>query len=69
MNRIINFFKNNATFKTVFIIAILYIGSKFIFGEEMGIIEIITTLLIILYIVWGFNLQFWKSKIKIDREE
>tara|TARA_R110002020_G_scaffold54229_17_gene151416 strand:- start:1136 stop:1345 length:210 start_codon:yes stop_codon:yes gene_type:complete len=69
MDKPINFFKKNNTLSTVSIIAIVYIGFKFIFGEGMGVIEIIISILTILFIVWGFNLQFWKTKRKIDREE
>ena len=69
MDKLINFLKKNATFSTVFIIAIVYVGINFIFRERMGVIEIIISILTILFIVWGFNLQFWKNKRKIDREE
>tara|TARA_R110000772_G_scaffold112311_2_gene216549 strand:- start:12 stop:221 length:210 start_codon:yes stop_codon:yes gene_type:complete len=64
-----NFFKNSATIITVLLIASVYVGVKLIFedGIEMG--EIIITLLVLLYLVWGFDLQFWKHKRKIDREE
>ncbi|OAD91662.1 hypothetical protein A7A78_11535 [Aequorivita soesokkakensis] len=69
MDKLINFLKKNATLSTVFIIAIVYVGINFIFRERMGAIEIIISILTILFIVWGFNLQFWKNKRKIDREE
>ena len=69
MYTLINFLKKNTTLSTVFIIAIVYVGINFILRDGMGIIEIIISILTILFIVWGFNLQFWKSKRKIDREE
>lgn len=69
MDKFINFLKKNPTISTVFIIAIVYIGINFIFRDGMGIIEVIISILTISFIVWGFNLQFWKSKRKIDREE
>ena len=49
---------------------VFYIGIKFVFEEGMGIAEIIITILTLLYFVWGFNLQFWKTnRKKINKKE
>lgn len=69
MNKFINFLRNSTTIKTVSIIAVTYISINFIFEDRMGIMEAAITFLTFLFFVWGFNLQFWKSKRKIDREE
>jgi hypothetical protein len=68
-DRLIGFFKKNATLTTVLILTIIYIVNAYLFGNGMGMVEIIITLLTFLYFVWGFNLQFWKTNRKIDREE
>ena len=62
MNRPIDLLKRNTTFTTVLILTILYIINVYLFGNRIGIVEIILTILINLYFVWGFNLQFWKIK-------
>lgn len=69
VDRLISFFKKNATLTTVIVITIIYIVNSYLFGDGMGIVEILITLLVNLYFVWGFNLQFWKTKRKIDKQE
>ena len=66
--KIIEILRNNWTLRTVTILTVIYVVASFIFGEELAMSEIIISILVFFYFVWGFgkDLLEMEKKTRIE---